>query len=121
LIKLDDLLQLGSDKAVLKRLPKSLGWLLLAAAIFVVSWLAAAQGVNGLFAPAILTGLLLYAKKGLAASWHKGLLASPALLCLVLLPFAIFGEWNLGIKLLILAQLALLLTSQYSPGKTKQP
>ena len=121
LIKLNDLLQSGDSKTVLGRLPKSLAWLLLVAAIFAASWLAAARGINGLFAPAIMTGLLLYAKKGLAASWHKGLLASPALLCLALLPFAIFGEWNLGLKLLILAQLALLLISQYFPGKAKQP
>jgi hypothetical protein len=122
LIKLTDLLYDDQvHSAGFRRLLGSGYWLLLAFAIMAVSWFAERMGTTGLFAPAVMIGLLLYAKRAMPPSWVKSLVASPALLALLLLLFAFSGGWTLGVKLMVLVQITALLLQTYWPEKNKQP
>ncbi|MFC4292186.1 hypothetical protein ACFOWX_07135 [Sphingorhabdus arenilitoris] len=120
LIKLRDLLQ---EEAKIDHVGALLGhglWLLLALAVFAISWAEDAMRPEALFAPTIFILLSLYIKKATSSSWYKSIAASPALLALLLLVMAIFDAWGFAIKLLILSQLSILLLPEYFSSNKKQ-
>ena len=119
LLKLRNLLKQDDKEKLTEQLVGKFSWVLLLLSIFVISWFSDNARIEGLFAPAMLAGILLYCSKSTVGLWARTWLASPASFAIALLILGIFGEWSAGVKLLVLVQLALLLLPLYFKPKRK--
>ncbi len=89
---------------------RPLSWLLLALALAVVSWQQ--SHIEGIFAAAALTGLLVHSHQLPLAVERARLLPTPAFAAAVLLLLAIAGPFDLGLKALVILQILALLVTQ---------
>jgi len=100
-------------------------WAISIISVLYVAFSEAAIGSNALEFTAIMLGLAALAQAIPAIRWTSNFLCSPALLVLGMAISAYSSDYALGLKIIVFAQLALLLTEQYLTGRgvaaQKQP
>lgn len=103
----------------------SVFWAISIISVLYVAFSAAAIGSSAVEFTAIMLGLAALAQAIPAIRWTSNFLCSPALLVLGMAISAYSSDYALGLKIIVFAQLALLLTEQYLAGRgvaaQKQP
>jgi hypothetical protein len=94
---------------------KRIFWLVIIMSVLAAAWQTAAQPANAIWFSSIAVALACYSSKAALPSWSARLLKSPALLTAGLLIAGIFSTLELGAKVIVLAQLALLIAGQHLP------
>lgn len=92
--------------------PKRVLWLLLAAAVLVVTWRSPSDPLDSLWFSTVAMLLTLYSVKATVPNWSAPLLKSPALIALALCIGASVSTIEIGAKFIVVCQLVLLIGGQ---------
>jgi hypothetical protein len=92
--------------------PKRVLWLLLAAAVLVVTWRSAADPLDSLWFSSVAMLLAFYSVNARLPNWSAPLLKSPALIALALCIGASVSTIEIGAKFIVVCQLLLLIAGQ---------
>jgi hypothetical protein len=94
---------------------KRIFWLVIIMSFLAAAWQTAALPANTIWFASVVVALAWYSSKAALPSWSAALLKSPALLAIGLLITGIFSTLELGAKVIVLAQLVLLIAGQHLP------
>lgn len=100
------------DASGIEQWPKRVLWLLLAGAVFVVTWRSAADPFDSLWFSSVAMLLAFYSVNASLPNWSAPLLKSPALVALALCIGASVSTIEIGAKFIVVCQLALLIAGQ---------
>ena len=92
-------------------------WVISAISVLYVAINQSDTGSNTVEFTVIMLALVALASKIPATRWTSNLLCSPAMLVLAMCASSYFSGYEFGLKIIVFAQLALLLTEQYLAGR----